>query len=1230
VFRGGARLVRIATLARLQDQGGLPATVVRIAQAVKDTWLQGVVERAAESVRRHSTSERAVARRESTAPAIAPAEARPVVPGALRSGAAVMIRSLSGPCRHITCLAEADVAVDREQTLAEFLAPPMAYREKGAPVGTGTVDLSGPGVGHQGEEFILFSTGGAGGADTSIQAGQAITLKSTYTHTFLGVDPLSGNLRCRATAPGPEEMFQLCTPELLTNLKHPDPKRRDVAADAILSDIAASLAHSDAPPGSQLVFLNSPVLIRSLHTGQFVSAVDAHNPPRCADLARAAHFESGTMETSGLHPGSGSGVGAFGFTYDGDGSHLVQSEGSGASLPVPPSFRWSILPYGAPFIPPWSLSRPFLTGAHVVSGPALLQSSRAAAVKPLGSFPKTEQEILLAADVVDAMLGFTGRYVVAISKKELASGTKPDPSNPQAVLRKAAVAAISGDGLSDVEFVLSNCSGSDPSLLEIARRMLTLARGASRCRQFVERRSRPDSGLTAQSLAAAADALLHEFGLLLTQIEASQLAGQSTRDAAQFSMQQLWYMLQPSMNTLNSLVTVLEAAGEKQGGALLDTVATLGSSAGDESTRAVCRFLLQRVASPFLRQVEAWVFHGELSEDRGLFMIQPSSGLEDLMGSIFHKRSAPTTAKKGEDTGDAAAVVEEEGDDPAERFWTSCYSLVPEHCPMFLRKHAQAILDTGKHLAALRLCATDIDNPTDAAAAAAALSEVSEGFDEDDDDLSDPARALHLDSVVGTALRAAGTKPREARRALEFSTESRTYEAVFRRANSRAARALLRHVNDRCHLPSWLEGMRRYFLLAQGDFLAHFLDTANEELEKLADPLAGLGVSLAARGGARKIASLQKLRSLVELSVRMSSASFAEAAADPAREALSCHLEASRLVDRMEDVHLSASAAAHDPAHVQRRRKRREGSELRAHSAFCLDVDVPWPVCLVLRRSTVSKYQLLFRHLFTCKHVERRLAQAWSALQDCKELNLQRELAHSHALRGRMQHFMRNLVYYMTIEAIEPHWTEMQRRLSDCHSLDQVRNVHDDFLDRSLKDCLLTSFEALKPLDRLVTLCGLFADRLAKDIESHKPDEAEVARMAGIEPSPVRKAREVVPVTSAGGAMLLTGTSDDDKETQAALRRAREQHRRRSAKVNAQSESMGHTMRQAGWQGIILRSSDMFDRLLKQFLSKLLALSSDQYRSHLVHLFTRLDYNGYYSTTLGLERGAHSLAAMTE
>jgi hypothetical protein len=137
--------------------------------------------------------------------------------------------------------------------------------------------------------------------------------------------------------------------------------------------------------------------------------------------------------------------------------------------------------------------------------------------------------------------------------------------------------------------------------------------------------------------------------------------------------------------------------------------------------------------------------------------------------------------------------------------------------------------------------------------------------------------------------------------------------------------------------------------------------------------------------------------------------------------------------------------------------------------ALMLDYQAKWPLSLVVSRRAVTKYQLLFRHLFLAKFVERRLHTAWAEQQGTKvrkgrwmivvpswlslrvdgascflpsynakshrnkqpphdharnqtpqELDLRAALGVAFCLRHRMQHFLENYVHYMLFEVRFP------------------------------------------------------------------------------------------------------------------------------------------------------------------------------------------------------------------
>lgn len=52
-----------------------------------------------------------------------------------------------------------------------------------------------------------------------------------------------------------------------------------------------------------------------------------------------------------------------------------------------------------------------------------------------------------------------------------------------------------------------------------------------------------------------------------------------------------------------------------------------------------------------------------------------------------------------------------------------------------------------------------------------------------------------------------------------------------------------------------------------------------------------------------------------------------------------------------------------------------DDQELRGVEGLMLSFSVRWPLSLVLSKKSLTKYQLLFRHLFFAKHVQRLLSK---------------------------------------------------------------------------------------------------------------------------------------------------------------------------------------------------------------------------------------------------------------
>eukprot|EP00978_Attheya_sp_CCMP212_P011993 scaffold29710_cov43-Attheya_sp.AAC.1 len=229
---------------------------------------------------------------------------------------------------------------------------------------------------------------------------------------------------------------------------------------------------------------------------------------------------------------------------------------------------------------------------------------------------------------------------------------------------------------------------------------------------------------------------------------------------------------------------------------------------------------------------------------------------------------------------------------------------------------------------------------------------------------------------------------------------------------------------------------------------------------------------------------------------------------------LCCDFSSQSLIDHLDDLHSQSGGIR-----VQETRTPSQqvygayNQALTGVEAFMLDFQyIPFPTSLVLSRRTLNNYQLLFRHLFFAKHVERRLTNVWADHQMMKELqSLQRALGPTYFLRQRMLHFLQNLVYYMMFEVIEPNFLSMESAIlhpdgntfgdkkyqtkEHQQTVDDVLNIHDEFVRRTLKECLLTNRDLIRNLTKLMTTCLVFSDQMTKFMEATRigEEQADVA-----------------------------------------------------------------------------------------------------------------------------------------
>lgn len=294
---------------------------------------------------------------------------------------------------------------------------------------------------------------------------------------------------------------------------------------------------------------------------------------------------------------------------------------------------------------------------------------------------------------------------------------------------------------------------------------------------------------------------------------------------------------------------------------------------------------------------------------------------------------------------------------------------------------------------------------------------------------------------------------------------------------------LLNLIKEKYDLLGKLRSIKHYLLLDQGDFLVHFMDIARDELAKRLDDI-----------------SVEKLQSLLDLALRTTAA-----AADPCHEDLTCCVERSSLLKRLGTLKALEIRSLADSNDLE------EPVSISGLETFSLSYKVQWPLSIVISRKALTKYQLIFRFLFHCKHVNRQLCGAWQLHQGVRAINMRgTAIPRSSLLCHSMLKFINSLLHYLTFEVLEPNWHVMHNRLQTAKSIDEVIQFHDFFLDKCLRECLLLLPELLKKVERLKSLCLQYASATQRLISSSvdiPKSEAPSKGSLGLEKSKQGKSR---------------------------------------------------------------------------------------------------------------------------
>ena len=634
-----------------------------------------------------------------------------------------------------------------------------------------------------------------------------------------------------------------------------------------------------------------------------------------------------------------------------------------------------------------------------------------------------DQESLLIDEVIGACLGLEGKHISARSDTQ-AQNTHSKISKPQTL-----------------EFCLKEGSDQlfDASIRNLVEKLLPLATTYVHVSAFVASHLPGyEFGSVVQAFCEAVDGMLQEYASYIAEME-QRFRQQPAGDF--LTLRRLHAQLIPSLHSMSILERATSAVRNKTGGALINSLSTLKawSCEGDLVANQVISILLDRASIPYMTMLTTWCRHGLLRDPYAEFMIEIKD--QEADGRSKSKHSADSD------------------------FNNVSYTVREEHCLTELLSSdvlLQKVVATGKYWRAVRDCEVALRKKTQ--------------HTENADEARQPTAVLQY--------------------SLSFNSISSFIHSMY----EGASQALMHLLMEDFSLIDALRSMKNYFLFGHGDFLGILLDSAEDELVKELGDVSTGRIQHWLRMSIQMTEAHSESRRPVQSTIDADGEKIqrlSEKSLSPM--ALRCRFQPFSLINHVEALHEGKtsgrnimSGADESILNTPSRDAYGTSKGLTGVETFVLDFPaVPFPISLVLSDGSLDKYQLLFRLLFFAKYVERRLVSIWQDHQAMKELNSIRGLfGPTFLLRQRMLHFAQNLIYYMMFEVIEPNWMGMEEVIANPDTtkktVDDIVDVHEAFLQRTLEACLLTNKELVRTLTKLMTTCLMFADQMKLFTEATK------------------------------------------------------------------------------------------------------------------------------------------------
>ena len=253
--------------------------------------------------------------------------------------------------------------------------------------------------------------------------------------------------------------------------------------------------------------------------------------------------------------------------------------------------------------------------------------------------------------------------------------------------------------------------------------------------------------------------------------------------------------------------------------------------------------------------------------------------------------------------------------------------------------------------------------------------------------------------------------------------------------------------------------------------------------------------------------------------------------------------------------------------------------DMKVYETLNLECKIDWPLNLIFSKKNIIKYKILFRHLLRMKFLEKELNDVWLITQYFKDDKLQSYLKECNFLRDNMTNFVKNIIYYLFNEVIEPNYILLQKNLENSSSMEDVMKYHDQFLNNCINQCLLGNENILIQLSNMIQCISYFSKLTSKYFQNILIKEKEIHQ-------------ENI------GIRYMKITNEFDRKR---LKKKERIEAIESVLIQGQDK----------FKGMFDKFKEGFEKRFKNFLNEINKINIS-YNPHLTNLLTKLDFNNYY------------------